>query len=98
MTMGVHSLAASAACSGRILRMIETIANDPLRWSSLRTVAIPVLRSFLVRNDPSGTVLVVITESMDGRSRLEATFLGVIDLRVSWPEYPDPVQLDVIDI
>lgn len=78
--------------------MIETIANDAARWSSLRTVDIPVLQSFLVRNEPSGHVLVLTTESMDGRSRLEATFLGVVDLHVSWPDMPGPLRLDVIDV
>ena len=40
----------------------------------------------------------MITESMDGRSRLEVTFLGVVDLHVSWPEVPYPPHLDVLDI
>jgi hypothetical protein len=78
--------------------MIETIANDTVRWSGLRTVDMPVLRGFVVRSEQSGQVVSVTTESVDGRARLESTFLGVVDLRVSWPDYPDPVQVDVIDI
>jgi hypothetical protein len=78
--------------------VVETIANDPLGWSGLRAVDIPVLRSFLVRNEPSGQTVIVTTETVDGRSRLEATFFGVVDLRVVWPDYPDPLQLDVVDI
>ena len=34
--------------------MIETITNDAARWSNSRMVDIPVLRSFLVRNEPPG--------------------------------------------
>jgi hypothetical protein len=78
--------------------MIETIANDALGWSGLRTVDIPTVRSFVVRNEPSGQTLSVTSESWDGQSRLEATFLGVVDLQMSWPSFPTPMQLDVIDI
>ncbi|TDU91873.1 hypothetical protein EV138_5486 [Kribbella voronezhensis] len=34
--------------------MIETIANDVMGWSRLRTVGMPVLRRFVVRNEQSG--------------------------------------------
>jgi hypothetical protein len=78
--------------------MIETIANDPVRWSALRTVDRPTVRSFAVRNEQSGQTVSVTSESWDGRSRLEATFLGVVDLQLSWPSFPTPTQLDVIDI
>jgi hypothetical protein len=78
--------------------MIETVSNDAAGWPGLRSVDIPVLQSFTVRYEPSGPVLVVTTESVDGRTRLEATFLGIAGLQVSWPEYPNPLQLDVISI
>jgi hypothetical protein len=77
--------------------MIETIANDALRWSGLRTIDVAVLRSFVVRYEQSGQTVSLTTESGDGRSRLELTFLGVVDLQVSWPHFIPP-QLDVIDI
>jgi hypothetical protein len=78
--------------------MIESVANDAVGWSGLRSVEIPLLRSFVVRNEPSGQTVIVTTESADGRSRLEATFLGVVDLALSWPEYPNPPRLDAIDV
>ncbi|MGQ0843615.1 MAG: hypothetical protein ACT4QF_05730 [Sporichthyaceae bacterium] len=37
------------------------------------------------------------TESTDGRSRLQATFVGVVGLQLSWPEQ-QPVSLDVVEI
>jgi hypothetical protein len=77
--------------------MIETIANDSVRWSGLRAVDISVLRSFVVRNEDSGQTVSMTTESMDGRSRLETTFLGVVNLQVSWPDFIPP-RMDVIDI
>lgn len=77
--------------------MIETVTNDPVGWSSLRTVDIPILRSFLVRHEESGQAVSLTTESVDGRSRLEVTFLGVADLQVSWPHFV-PARLDVIDV
>ncbi len=79
--------------------MIQPVANDATGWSALRAVEMPVLRSFAVHNEPSGQQTVTVTtESVDGRSRLEATFLGVVGLAVSWPEYPNPLQLDVIEV
>ncbi len=78
--------------------MIETIANDALRWSGLRTVDMPTVRSLAVRNEESGQILSLTSESWDGRARLEVTFLGVVDLQLSWPGIPTPAQLDVIDI
>ncbi|WP_328328103.1 hypothetical protein OHA70_02660 [Kribbella sp. NBC_00382] len=50
-----------------------------------------------VCQEQSGQTLRLNTESADGRSRLEVTFLGVVDLQVSWPHFV-PAQLDVIDI
>jgi hypothetical protein len=78
--------------------MIETIANDSVRWLDLRSVDMPVLRSFVVRTEDSGQIVNMRTESMDGRSRLETTYLGVVDLQVSWPAIQAPARLDVIDI
>jgi hypothetical protein len=78
--------------------MIETVANDALRWSSLGTADMPTVRSFVVSQSESGQTVSLTSESWDGRSRLEVTFLGVADLQVSWPDYPTPTQLDVIGI
>jgi hypothetical protein len=77
--------------------MIETVANDALRWAGLRTIDIAVLRSFVVRYEQSGQIVSMTTESKDARSRLELTFLGVVDLQLSWPAFIPP-KLDVIDI
>ncbi|ONI71843.1 hypothetical protein BWI15_17095 [Kribbella sp. ALI-6-A] len=78
--------------------MIQAIANDSVRWTDLRSVDMPVLRSFVVRNADSGQTVSMTTESVDGRSRLEMTYVGVVELQVSWPEFPVPAQLDVVDI
>ena len=77
--------------------MIETVANDALRWSSLGTADMPTVRSFVVSQSESGQTVSLTSESWDGRSRLEVTFLGVVDLQVSWPQLV-PARLDVIDI
>jgi hypothetical protein len=78
--------------------MIETIADDAAGCGRIRVVDMPTVRSFLVRNDDSGQTVKLASESWDGRSRLEVTFLGVVDLQVSWPDYPTPAQLDGIGI
>ncbi|WP_410785120.1 hypothetical protein [Kribbella sp. C-35] len=77
--------------------MIETVTNDSVGLSRLRTVDIPILRSFLVSHEQAGQTVRLTTESVDGRSRLEVTFLGVVDLQVSWPDFV-PARLDVIDV
>jgi hypothetical protein len=77
--------------------MIETVTNDAIGWAGLRAVDIAVLRSFVVRQEGAGQIVSLTTESVDGRARLEVTFLGVVDLRVDWPGFI-PAQLDVIDI
>lgn len=81
--------------------MIETIANDPAGWAGLRTVDMPTVLSFVVRNEQfgqSGQTVSLTAESWDGRARLEATFVGVVDLQLVWPSFPTPTQLDVIDV
>ncbi len=77
--------------------MMETVTNDAVGWSRLRTIDIPILRSFVVRHEQSGQTVRLTTESVDGRSRLEVTFLEVVDLQVSWPPFV-PAHLDVISV